>query len=137
MKRVYYVQDKDDSYYYLRTASYGFSDEEEVKSATNDILCETSNNLVLNKYVVFIDEVIRNIDDKLIVSGSFCLMENEISDLDKEEYDKEFDLSVKAFKENDENGINRWNKYLESYENKFMNFKPLETYKELFEGISK
>lgn len=135
MKRVYYVLDKDDRYYYLRTASHGFNDEEEVKSATNDIVCLISLNLVVDKYVVFIDEVIREDNHKLLVLGTPCLMENDVSELDKKEYDKEFELSIKAFKDNDTVGIERWNKYLKSYETKFMNFKPLDSYEDLFVSI--
>ena len=37
----------------------------------------------------------------------------------------EFDLSIEAYKNNDEVGINRWNEYLNSYEKKFMNFKEI------------
>lgn len=137
MKRVYYVIGKDDNYYYLRTATYGFRDDEEVKSATNDIVCDTSYNLDLNNYVVFINEKINSLDDKLIVSGIPCLMNNDICDVDRKEYDKEFELSINAFKDNNEEGINRWNEYLKTYETKLMNFKPLNSYEKLFESIIK
>ena len=57
MERVYYVIDKEDNHYILNCASYGFLDEEELLSATNDII-SYNTKLIINKYVKFNNEVI-------------------------------------------------------------------------------
>ena len=129
MERMYYVTDKNDVYYVLSCASYGFSDEEETMSSTNDIIYCGEDELLINQYVKFDEEIVVEKDDKLFVSGKPTLYSNDITDEDRQTYDLEFDLSIKAFMNNDEKGIQRWNDYLKSYEEKFMAFKRIETEK--------
>ena len=126
MERMYRVIDKCDNYYILRCASYGFLDDEEVMSATNDIICSDDYNLIIDKYVKFDNEQIDKTNDKYIVSGIPTLYQNQISDEDVKEYDKEFELSIKAYIDNDDIGIERWKNYLKSYEDKFMKFEKIE-----------
>lgn len=122
MERVYYVIDKNEKHYILNCASYGFGDDEEVMSSTNDIVCSIDVNLVVNQYVKFEDEKVEKTEDKYYVSGKPLLLKNKITNEDRELYDKEFSLSIDAYLNNDEVGIERWNKYLKEYEEKFMSF---------------
>ena len=39
--------------------------------------------------------------------------------------DEEFELSISAYKNNDEIGILRWNNYLKEFENKFLDFRKI------------
>ena len=125
MQRVYYVLDKVSDYYILNCASYGFEDDEELMSSSNDVIYKGNNKLIIGKYVCFIDERINKGEDKYIVDGEAHLFDNDINDEDRKIYDMEFDLSIEAYKNNDEVGINRWNEYFNSYEKKFMNFKEI------------
>ena len=38
MQRVFYVLDKVNDYYILNCASYGFEDDEELMSSSNDVI---------------------------------------------------------------------------------------------------
>ena len=126
MERVYYVLDKIDNYYLLNCASYGFLDDEELMSSTNNIIYNGNIELIINKYVHFNNETITKKKDYYYVDGDVTLLENDISDLDRKRYDEEFDESIIAYKNNDQDGINKWIEYLKSYENKFLNFRKIE-----------
>ena len=128
MERVYYVLDRVDNYYLLNCASYGFSDDEELMSSTNNIIYKGNKELIINKYVHFENEIINKNQDYYYVDGEVTLLENDISDLDRKEYDERFDESILAYKDNNQDGINKWNEYLKSYENKFMNFREINYY---------
>lgn len=122
MKRMYYIYDEDDSYYYLNAASYGFSDIEELYSASNDIVTYKKHNLKLNMYVNFACETFKIVNNHLIIDGKPTMYSNNISDADRKQYDLEFDKSLVAYKNDDKDGINRWNDYLKEHEHKFMSF---------------
>ena len=126
MERVYYVLDKIDNYYLLNCASYGFLDDEELMSSTNNIIYNGNIELIINKYVHFNNETITKKKDYYYVDGDVTLLENDISDLDRKRYDEEFDESIIAYKNNDQDGINKWIEYLKSYEKKFLNFRKIE-----------
>ena len=126
MERIYYVFDITEKHFILRCASYSFSDDEEIMSATNDILCNDSYNLIVGEYVKFENEKVDKKDSKYIVSGVPNIYHNEITDDDRNEYDKEFELSIKAYIDNDVEGIERWQNYLRTYEDKFMRFEKIE-----------
>lgn len=127
MERVYYVLDIVDNHYLLNCASYGFFDDEEIMSSTNNIIYKGNTKLIINKYVHFDNEKIVKKEDNYYVDGDVTLLENDISDLDRKEYDEQFDESIIAYKNNDQGGIDKWNEYLKSYENKFMNFREIES----------
>ena len=123
---MYYVLESNDNYYNLSCASYGFDDDEEIMSSTNDIVCNKSYKLIINQYVKFDDEVVDKSDSRYIVSGKPKIYKNKITDNDRKTYDEEFDLSIKAYQENNKDGIRRWEEYLKLYEDKFMAFEPIE-----------
>lgn len=125
MERMYRVIDKCNDYYILHCASYGFLDDEEVMSATNDIVC-SEEKLIIGEYVKFDNEVVEKTNDKYYVSGDAVMYRNLITDEDRKEYDKEFELSIKAYIDNDDIGIERWQNYLKTYEDKFMKFEKVE-----------
>lgn len=122
MERMYRVIDKCNEYYILHCASYGFSNDEEIMSATNDIACTIEKDLIIGAYVKFENETIEKTNDKYYVSGDAVMYRNCITDEDREEYDKEFELSIKAYIDNDVDGIQKWQEYLKTYEDKFMKF---------------
>ena len=121
LQRIYYVESKENNIYTLKLATFGFNDKENIANALNNIKY-IGDDLIVSKYVKFKDEYINNNDDILYVEGKPVLLENSISIEDKEKYDDEFNLSIKAYMNNDSDGIKRWNDYLKFYEDKFLNF---------------
>lgn len=118
MDRVYFVKEKINDYYILNTVtSFGYED---IYSASDDII--TYEDVLVDKYVSFVDEKINKINDRLVISGKPILLTNSITELDKKIYDYEFELSINAYKNNDSIGIDRWNKYLKEYEAKCLDF---------------
>lgn len=118
MDRVYFVKEKINDYYILNTVtSFGYED---IYSASDDII--TYEDVLVDKYVSFVDEKINKINDRLVISGKPILLTNSITELDKKTYDYEFELSINAYKNNDSIGIDRWNKYLKEYEAKCLDF---------------
>lgn len=122
MERVYFVKEKVDDYYILNTVTS--FDYEDIYSASDDII--TYEEVIVNKYVSFIDEQISKRNNQLIVKGKPVLLDNRITELDKNTYDKEFELSLKAYQDNDPIGIARWNDYLKQYEEKCLDFKAIQ-----------
>ena len=120
MERMYYIKERRGKCFLLLTASYGFSSDEEIRSALEEIYC--TEDLLVGHYVHFEDAKILDLGDRLFINGPFTLYSNELKDEDREEYDREFDLSVQAFLNDDKEGIDRWNDYLKSYEEKFFAF---------------
>lgn len=118
MDRVYFVKEKINDYYILNTVTS--FDYEDIYSASDDII--TYEDVLVDKYVSFVDEKINKIDDRLVISGKPILLTNSITELDKKTYDYEFELSINAYRNNDSIGIDRWNKYLKEYEAKCLDF---------------
>lgn len=118
MDRVYLVKEKINDYYILNTVTS--FDYEDIYSASDDII--TYEDVLVDKYVSFVDEKINKIDDRLVISGKPILLTNSITELDKKTYDYEFELSINAYRNNDSIGIDRWNKYLKEYEAKCLDF---------------
>lgn len=118
MDRVYFVKEKINDYYILNTVTS--FDYEDIYSASDDII--TYEDVLVDKYVSFVDEKINKIDDRLVISGKPILLTNSITELDKKTYDYEFELSINAYRNNDSVGIDRWNKYLKEYEAKCLDF---------------
>jgi len=125
MERMYYVQQHLDSQYVLKCASYGFSDQEEIYSATDDLRCSDDYQLKVGEYVHFTEEQSELKNDHLLISGQPKLYHNQLTEADRKEYDHQLELSMAAYQNNDQQGIKAWEDYLKSYEDIFMAFEEL------------
>lgn len=122
LERIYYVDSKKENYYILKHATYGFSNKEIIIDALDGIRC-SCDGLIVGKYVKFLDEIIDFHKDTLYLDGGLILLDNDIEESDKCNYDMEHQLSIKAYLDNDEASIDRWNSFLKKFENKYLNFR--------------
>ena len=125
MERMYYVQQHLNGQYVLKCASYGFTDKEEIYSATDDLRCSDTYQLQVGEYVRFTEERSELKNDCLLISGQPKLYHNQLTEADREEYDRQLELSIAAYQNNDQQGIKAWEDYLKSYEDIFMAFEEI------------